>query len=368
MKLIDYCINITDGTHNTVIDTPNTNFYLLSCKNVKDGKIEITDQDRTISESTLLSLRKRTNLEINDVVITSVGTIGEVATIKCHPYFEFQRSVALIKPNSNKIMSKYLEYYLISGKGQREIKSRIKGVAQPCLFLNDIKNIEISVHKYNDQRHIVNTIGTVDDLIENYQKQVEKIIKFGDDKLRFVSKKKQILDYAFVSLGGTPSKKHPEYWNGNFKWINSGAITGTPAILYESETITELGIKHSAKKPAQKGDTVLSIIEPSKNKVAIIMDNNVYFNQSIICISPKDKNNGGFLFFAARFLVDEIKGYATGSAQQSLNKNIVEKSCILSPNPSIINQLKILQLNIIELENKIRNLNKIKQKLLEKYF
>ena len=159
MKLLDYCINITDGTHSTVIDSPNTDYYLLSCKNVKDGKIEITNTDRTISESTLLSLRKRTNLDINDVVITSVGTIGEVATIKQFPNYEFQRSVALLKPNINKILPKYLEYYLISRRGQGEIKSRIKGAAQPCLFLNDIKNLEINAHKYDEQQHIVNSIS-----------------------------------------------------------------------------------------------------------------------------------------------------------------------------------------------------------------
>lgn len=158
MKLLDFCINITDGTHSTIINTPNTNFYLLSCKNVKDGKIEINNNDRTISYKTLISLRKRTNLDINDVVITSVGTIGEVAIINEKPNFEFQRSVALIKPDINKIYPKYLSYYLISKKGQCEIKSRIKGAAQPCLFINDIKNIEIDVPKLDVQQHIVNIL------------------------------------------------------------------------------------------------------------------------------------------------------------------------------------------------------------------
>ena len=170
----------------------------------------------------------------------------------------------------------------------------------------------------------------MDDLIENCQSQVTKLIGLGDNLLEFDSHKENILNYANISLGGTPSRKHPEYWNGNIKWINSGAITGTPAILSESEFITSEGVNHSATKPAMTGDSVLSIIEPSKNKVALILDDSIYFNQSVICVSAIKSSNRGLLYFASRHLIDEIKGYATGAAQQSLNKDMIEKSEIIN--------------------------------------
>ncbi len=190
----------------------------------------------------------------------------------------------------------------------------------------------------------------------------------GDLLLTCNSYKEPICKYANISLGGTPSRKHPEYWNGNIKWINSGAITGVPAILFESELITADGVKHSATKPANKGDSVLSIIEPSKNKVALILDNDVYFNQSVICISPKNENGKGLMFFASRYLIDEIKGYATGAAQQSLNKDMVEKADILVPNLNVIEKLNDLALEILCIEEKIRKLKSIKLNLLSKYF
>lgn len=158
-KLNEICINITDGTHSTVIDDEMGTCFLLSCKNVKDGKIIINKADRIINKETLLQLRKRTKMNCGDVVLTTVGTIGESSFVKdMNPNFEFQRSVAILKPNTNIILSKFLHYFLISNTGQLSIASRIKGAAQPCLFLNDLKQIEISVPTKEKQQHIVNSI------------------------------------------------------------------------------------------------------------------------------------------------------------------------------------------------------------------
>lgn len=175
------------------------------------------------------------------------------------------------------------------------------------------------------------------------------------------------INHAAISLGGTPSRKQPNYWNGTIKWINSGAITNTPAVLKETEYITDLGVAKSATKPAMFGDTVLSIIEPSSSKVATIIDNNVYFNQSVICLSSP--NNKGLIFFATKILIDEIKGYATGAAQQSINKNILEESNIRIPNKSeTIDLTNMFHNSIISIERKIRELKTLKELLLQKYF
>ncbi|WP_373434827.1 restriction endonuclease subunit S [Metamycoplasma equirhinis] len=200
------------------------------------------------------------------------------------------------------------------------------------------------------------------------QRQTKEIIDIGELLLQKSSQNKPIIDYASILLGGTPSRKHPEYWNGSIKWINSGAITGTPAIQNESELITVAGVENSATKCAYEGDSVLSIIEPSKNKVAVVLDNEVYFNQSVICLHPNDIKYKGLIFFSSRLLIDRIKGYATGAAQQSLNKDMIEKENILVPKDADIIKLNNLLLKIVKNENKVRKLKSIKEKLLEKYF
>ena len=112
----DICIQITDGTHSTVKDSEDGEYYLLSAKNVKD-QIIVTDNDRKIDKQTLTNLRKRTKTSKGDVLLTSVGTIGEAAIIKDeNPNYEFQRSVLIFKPDTTKIIPEYLYYALRSKK------------------------------------------------------------------------------------------------------------------------------------------------------------------------------------------------------------------------------------------------------------
>ena len=205
-------------------------------------------------------------------------------------------------------------------------------------------------------------------MIENYNKQIANLISRGDLLLFKASRAEPLSNYANVLLGGTPSRAHPEYWDGDISWINSGAITGSPAILECSEKITKLGVQKSATKCANAGETVLSIIEPSKEKVSLVLDNEIYFNQSVICISSKKQLWQGLLFFASRKLIDDIKGYATGAAQQSINKDLVENEQITVPDDSTIQKLETIKNRIINLEHKIRVLMKQKELLLSKYF
>ena len=157
LKLGKACLSITDGTHSTVVDDPTGKCYLLSCKNVKSGNIIITENDRKISYSTLIQLRQRTKMEFGDVLLTTVGTIGQTSYIKdINPNYEFQRSVAILKPNKDIILSRYLNFYLSSPKGQYSITSRVKGAVQQCLFLNDLKDIDLNIVNMPEQQHIVN--------------------------------------------------------------------------------------------------------------------------------------------------------------------------------------------------------------------
>ena len=330
-------------------------------KNQKQVEVEKSDIP-ILGTGGIIGYSSKPLYDKESVLIGRKGTIGMPFYVN-KPFWTID-TLFYTKINTNIIIPKYL-YYLLCTIG---LSRYSEGAAVPSLTTKTLYEIDLNVPNKDIQQHIVNTIGTIDDLIENCQVKVSKIIKLGDLFLTCNSYKEPICKYANISLGGTPSRKHPEYWNGNIKWINSGAITGVPAILFESELITADGVKHSATKPANKGDSVLSIIEPSKNKVALILDNDVYFNQSVICISPKNENDKGLMFFASRYLIDEIKGYATGAAQQSLNKDMVEKADISVPNLNVIEKLNDLVLEILCIEEKIRKLKSIKSNLLSKYF
>lgn len=174
VKLKDITLNITDGTHSTIKDVADGRCFLLSCKNIKNGKIQIGDTERKIDEETLSKLKKRTNLQKDDVLITTVGTIGEMAMVEDdNPNYDFQRSVGIIKPDRSKVIPKYL-YYALKNEMQ-QIFSLVKGAVQQCLFLGDIKEIEIELPSLAEQERIISLLVDIDKKIENNNNQNQNL-------------------------------------------------------------------------------------------------------------------------------------------------------------------------------------------------
>ena len=182
-KLEEISKNITDGTHSTVIDDISGNYFLLSCKNVKNGIIQISNSERKINKETFEKLRKRTKLEKDDILVTTVGTIGEMAIITDHnPHYEFQRSVGIIKPNKDIVDPKFLYYSLKNELPQ--IMNRTLGAVQQCLFLGDIKQLSIKLPPLPTQQKIATILSSLDDKIElnnkintNHEQQARALFK-----------------------------------------------------------------------------------------------------------------------------------------------------------------------------------------------
>lgn len=142
--IADVSLNVTDGVHNTVHDDPAGKYLLLSCKNIKGSRLSIGASERTISRDTFDKLRRRTRLAKGDVLISSVGTVGEVLLLNADPTnYEFQRSVAIIKPNPEIISSYYLYEALIYQKA--ELINAAHGAVQQCLFISDIAGFPMGI-------------------------------------------------------------------------------------------------------------------------------------------------------------------------------------------------------------------------------
>ena len=142
IPLKECCSAITDGVHNTVVDDPNGDFYLLSCKNIKGGFLSIGTDERRISKETFNKLRRRTKLAKGDILLTSVGTVGEMLLLNRSPdNIEFQRSVAIIRANLDIVSPHFLYNSLISQK--ESIVNAAHGAVQQCIFLSDIGEFKI---------------------------------------------------------------------------------------------------------------------------------------------------------------------------------------------------------------------------------
>lgn len=189
--LADYCINITDGEHGTVIDDPNGEYYLLSNKNIVSGQIKINSkEDRTINKEWFDKINKRVRLDIEDVLISTVGTIGKVAIVQSPINYTVQRSVGVIKTDKKQLDPYFLAYQLQIPQFQKRLVSLSKGAVQKCLFISDLKTLQISVPPLEEQKVISSVLRNIDLKIQNNKQQIETLESLA----------KTIYDYWFVQF------------------------------------------------------------------------------------------------------------------------------------------------------------------------
>lgn len=213
-KLEDYCINITDGEHGTVKDVQASEFFLLSNKNIKNSKIYIDNSDRTISQADYEIINKRTKIEHEDVVVATVGTIGKTAVLDNPSNYVFQRSVGIIKTNKKILNPYYLKYQIDAPYFQKRLQLLSKGGVQKCIFINDLKKLEVNIPPIKEQEEIVLILKNIDSKIENNNAIISELESMAKD----------IYDYWFVQFdfpdeNGKPYKSSggKMVWNEELK-------------------------------------------------------------------------------------------------------------------------------------------------------
>ena len=392
LKLGDVCLSITDGTHTTVVDDKSGTCFLLSCKNIKNGCIMINENDRKISVSTMIQLRNRTKMEMDDVLLTTVGTIGQSSIVKDNfPNYEFQRSVAILKPNKDIINHKYLHYFLISPLGQNLIRARIKGAVQSCLFLSDIKELKICVPNLFKQQHIVNILGTIDDKIENNEKIYRKI----EQELQLVYSKylsKNNIDkndYNYIPLTdisefvGGYSYKGNELIKSKYGMITIKNFDRNGG--FKLDGFKDLSENNSAKSAQYVDlyDIVVAHTDLTQNaeiigNAEIILNKKHYekliASMDLVIVRPKEINNNLlYLLLHNQDFKKHALGYCAGTTVLHLNKKALQEYRVYIPKEKkllerIYNTISLLISKQSQLIIKNQKLTELKQLYLKKFF
>ncbi|WP_400199403.1 restriction endonuclease subunit S [Methanobrevibacter smithii] len=181
-------MQITDGKHGDCENQENSGYYFVSVKDIDDGEINYSNA-RQITKFDFKDTNRRTKLENEDILITNSGTIGKFVFVNSplSRKTTFQKSVAIIKPNKNKIIPKFLYYYLISEK--RQLVEYAGGTTQKNLLLRDIRNFEVKIPDESRQKKIIMILNDIDQLIS-----VNKKLNKNLEELMHVLFKKYFID------------------------------------------------------------------------------------------------------------------------------------------------------------------------------
>ena len=321
-------------------------------------------------------LLKNGRIQEGDVVITTRGTLGNVAVFtKAVPYKKIRINSGMLILRPLEIVDSIFLYYAICNPVFKSKINAVKtGSAQPQIPAKTLKQLKIPLPPLETQERIVSILSAYDTLIENNRRQIklleetaQRLYKEWFVDLKFPGRestpivnglpegwKETSIGGSFTTvLGGTPSRENLNYWNGDIPWINSGEINSL-RIIKESEFITELGLNNSSAKLMPCHTTVLAITGATLGQVSYT-EIETCANQSVIGIIDK---SGFYSIYIYLFISTEIRkmiGKATGGAQQHINKNIVNAYQIILPEDGIVKKLNDL---IQPLFNKIAILSK----------
>ena len=179
----ELCSLITDGKHGDCGNEDNSGYYFISCKDVKDGRINY-EGARQIVHGDFAETHRRTDLKPGDILLTNSGTIGRLAIAPDNDKTSrttFQKSVAVLKPRHEKISSHFL-YYSLAAEKNRLINSA-GGAAQKNLLLGELRRFSIRVPTIAVQNGIASILTAYDDLIENNRRRM--ILLEESARLRF---------------------------------------------------------------------------------------------------------------------------------------------------------------------------------------
>lgn len=234
----------------------------------------------------------------------------------------YQRTY-VIESIDDKCYLKFLYYALKICLQQFKIMSQ--GTSTKFLTSVILNNFEISLPSLEEQKRIANILGAIDDKIEinrrindNLEQQAQALYKqwFVDfDTIK-------LGDAITTTSGGTPSRKNPEYYDGNYGWVKSKELNCS-FIIDTEEKITEQAISKSAAKMLPKKTVLIAMYGATVGQYALL-SSSMACNQAVCALLPNENYPYTYLFMFAKNKKEELINKAVGSAQQNISQVLIK--------------------------------------------
>lgn len=155
------CLKITDGEHGSVPRTLNGHPF-LNAKHVKsDGTIDWKNVTYTSSE-VHEKIYKRCNPQAKDILMTTTGTIGNIAIVPEIEPFSMDRGITLLKLNLQKVNPIFVAWLLRFDSMQNIMKANVHASAIGHLFLNKVEKLPVILVDIELQNQFADFVASID--------------------------------------------------------------------------------------------------------------------------------------------------------------------------------------------------------------
>jgi len=131
-------------------------------------------------------------LQLNDIVLTTRGTLGNVAVYDATVPYENVRinsCMLIIRANTEKVSPYYLASFLMSPLFKFQVEKLKSGTAQPQIPANILKNTVISVPTLEEQKQIVSELNSRFSVCDSIEQTVDAALQQAEAMRQSILKK-----------------------------------------------------------------------------------------------------------------------------------------------------------------------------------
>ncbi|EOG8018447.1 restriction endonuclease subunit S [Enterobacter mori] len=383
----ELCLKITDGAHSS---PPSVEFgkKMASVKDLTRFGVELKDA-RHISESDFNFLVKQgCQPQVGDVLVAKDGNsaLDTTCLVKKPLDAVLLSSVAILRPDPEKLVPEFLKQHLSSSRTIEYLKSEfISGAAIPRVILKDFKRAIINVPPLKEQHAIAHILGTLDDKIELNQKQNQTLeamaralfkawfVDFEPIRAKLEGRWQRGKTLPGLSahlydlfpnrlvdsnIGEIPegweitslseySSLNPESWTkrtrpkqiqyvdlSNTKWGRIECVTD-----YEADNAPS-----RAQRVLRPQDTIVGTVRPGNGSYAFISEEGLTGSTGFAVLRPLRRECSEFVYLAAtsRENIERLSSLADGGAYPAVRPDIVSATQVLRVEQQLIKEFSRL--------------------------
>ncbi|EII3284811.1 restriction endonuclease subunit S [Vibrio parahaemolyticus] len=369
-------------------------FRTKEVKELANGK-EIATELFISRERYLEILDKFGVPEEGDILLTAIGTIGEVYVVNNASPFYFKDGNVLWLKNFNELSPGYLRYALLSFVD--ELNALSNGAAYNALPIKKLKQHQVFVPPKNIQNEIVTVLdkafADIEQARANTEKNLQNARELFDSYLQQVFSERGDRDVK-GELGDFCYIKHGFAFKSDFFVEKSDYVLLTPGNFYERGGYRDRGEKqkyYGGDIPQEyildKGALLVAMTEQAVGllgSAALINSNNRFLhNQRLGLVKLVDEYEGKidleylFYLFNTSYFRNQVQKTATGlkvrhTSPKKLMKIEVAIPKSIDTQKKIVRELNFLHSQTVRLEDiytkKLAALDELKQSLLKQAF
>jgi type I restriction enzyme, S subunit len=185
------CLQLITYGFTNPMPTTDTGPYMVTAKNVVDGRIDYASARHTSSDAFEKLLTDKSRPNVGDVLLTKDGTLGRVAVVD-KPNICINQSVALLRPN-DRMERNFMRYLLSSPDYQRRMVGDADGATIKHIYITRVDKMDVVFPaSLPEQQRIVNQI-------DSFAEETQRLEAIRHKKLAGLAELKQsILQKAFA--------------------------------------------------------------------------------------------------------------------------------------------------------------------------